>query len=109
MVDKKTEKPKIIRPDAVINLSDRIYLAVAPDSKAKDKVIHTLACIRRENRNDYDLTASHEKNLFVNPDVAQLFYNEIVRSVAENKANKVWKIAFDWNETEIKEFMQNVR
>ena len=99
-------KPK---PDAIINLSDRIYLAVAPDSVAKDRVIHTLACIRRENRNDYDLTASHEKNLFVNPEVGHLFYTEVAKSVAENKANEKWKIAFDWNAEELKEFMQNVR
>ena len=100
---------KVPQPDAIIDLDTKIYLAVAPDTATKEAIIHTLACLKQDNSNYYNLIAVHEINLFKDPQVAKLFLNAVTRVIEQNRANEKWKWMFDWNTEEIKEFIQNVR
>ena len=111
MAENKTEEKKDVvenvidvpQPDATIDLDSKIYLAVAPDSTAKNMIIHTLACFR-QGGNYYDMVATHEMNIFKDPKVAHLFYNAVKKITKQNKTNKKWQWMYDWNKDEIKKF-----
>ena len=96
------------KPDLTLNMDEKIYLAVAKNTRNKIAFVYTLACLRRSG-NNYDLLATRESNVFKNKASAELFYNAVqhIIDINHNDKNKEW--FFTANEDLIKGFNENVR
>lgn len=97
MKDKKT--------DLILNMDEKIYLAVAKESTEKFAFVFTLACLRQGN----DLNATREVHTFRNHDTAELYHATIEKIIEKNVEDKNKQIFFSYNEKLLENFYGNSR
>ena len=101
MKDKKT--------DLILNMDEKIYLAVAKESTEKFAFVFTLACLRQGKTTSYDLNATREVHAFRNHDTAELYHAAIEKIIEKNTEDKNKAAFFVFNEKMIERFCENSR
>ena len=99
----------MIKPDLTLNMDEKIYLAVAQNTKNAIVFVYTLACLSKGNTNSHDLFATREVYSFNNPQIAQMYYDTIKNIVDINKSDNTKNTYFEWNRELIQRFNEHIK
>ena len=97
------------KTDLILNMDEKIYLAVAKESTEKFAFVFTLACLRQGKTTSYDLNATREVHAFRNHDTAELYHAAIEKIIEKNTEDKNKQPFFSFNEKLLENFYNNSR
>ena len=94
------------KTDLVLNMDEKIYLAVSKEITDKLAFVYTLACLKQDkNTNMYNMYATREIHTFRNKDLAELYHDTVQKIVEKNEQDETKQSLFSVNESLINRFM----
>ena len=94
------------KTDLVLNMDEKIYLAVSKEITDKLAFVYTLACLKQgKNTNMYNMYATREIHTFKNKDLAELYHDTVQKIVEKNEQDETKQSLFSVNESLIERFM----
>ncbi len=98
------------KTDLVLNMDEKIYLAVSKEITDKLAFVYTLACLKQDkNTNVYNMYATREIHTFKNKDLAELYHDTVQKIVEKNEQDETKQSLFSVNESLINRFMEICR
>lgn len=103
-------KMKENKTDLVLNMDEKIYLAVSKELTEKLAFVYTLACLKQgKNSNAYNMFATREIHAFKNKDMANMYHDTIEKIIEKNAEDENLQVLFSANDKVIERFVGNVR
>ena len=97
------------KPVLTLNMSDKLYLAVAKNFTDALSFVYTLACNKAANSDKYDMVATPQIHTFRDKASARVYHDTVAQLVEANEANAKYKILFDLNKHQIEDLMTYAR
>lgn len=94
------------KPILTLNMNDKIYLAVAKNFTGPMSFVYTLACEKSEKSQQYDMFATPQIHAFQDKVAAGVYHDTIEQLVEINEGNEKYKMLFNCNDPQIKQFME---